>query len=69
MLPLGLGQSQPQGHGLHNFGRGPLDDATCQISKLYAIWFQRRRFFNFSYISQYKTQVTPGEGPILTPGS
>ena len=26
--------------------RGPLGDATHQISRLYALWFQTRRFFH-----------------------
>ena len=30
------------------FGRGPLDEATYQISKTWAFWFQTRRFFCFS---------------------
>ena len=30
----GQGQFCPWGHNLNNVGRGPLDDATCQISKL-----------------------------------
>ena len=28
------------------FGRGPLCDATYQISGLWALWFQTRRFFH-----------------------
>ena len=41
----------PHRHYLNNFGRDPLDDVPCQISKLKGLWFQRR-FFNISlYIS------------------
>ena len=29
-------------------GRGPLGDATYQISRLLAFWFRTRRFFKFS---------------------
>ena len=38
----------PQGYNLNKFGRGPLDEATYQISKMWAFWFQTKRFFNFS---------------------
>ena len=48
MWPLGHGHFWPQGHNLNKFGWGPLGDATYQISKLYALWFQRRRFLKFS---------------------
>ena len=34
--PPGPGQFGPQGHHMNNLGRGPLGDATYQISKLYA---------------------------------
>ena len=33
---------------LHKLGRGPLDDATYQIPRLYALWFQTRRIKKFS---------------------
>ena len=29
---------------MNNFGNGPLDEATSQISKTWAFWFQTRRF-------------------------
>ena len=44
---LGRGHFWPQGYYLNNIGRGPLGDATYQISQLYALWFQRR-FLKFS---------------------
>ena len=37
-----------KGYNLNNFSRGPLDEATYQISKTCAFWFQTRRFFKFS---------------------
>ena len=37
-----------QRHYLNKLGRGPLGDATYQISRLEALWFQTRRFFMFS---------------------
>ena len=36
----------PKGYNLNNLGRGPLDEATDQISKTWAFWFQSRRFLN-----------------------
>ena len=33
----GMGPFWPQGHNLNKLGRCPLDDATYQISKLYAL--------------------------------
>ena len=30
------------------FGRGSLDNATCQMSRLFALWFETRRFLKFS---------------------
>ena len=44
----GAGHFWPQGDNLNKLGRGPLGDATYQISKLKALWFQRRRFLKFS---------------------
>ena len=37
-----------KGQNFNNFGRGPLGDATCKISSLYALWFQTRIFLKFS---------------------
>ena len=36
LWPPGQGQFWPQGHHMNNLDRGPLGDATYQISKLYA---------------------------------
>ena len=44
MWPLGWSQFWPQGYNLNNFGYGPLGEATHQISKTWAFWFQKRRF-------------------------
>ena len=38
----------PQGHNLNKLNRGSLGDATYQISRLQALWFQRRKYFHFS---------------------
>ena len=39
---------RPQEHNLNKLGRGPVDDASFQISRLKALWFQTRRFLKFS---------------------
>ena len=43
--PPGQGQFWSLGHNLNTNGRGPLGDATYQISRLYALWLQMRRSF------------------------
>ena len=40
-----------QGHNLNKLGRDLQGDATYQISRFYALWFQTRRFMGFPYIS------------------
>ena len=44
------GHFRPKGNNLNNFGRGLLGDATYQISRLYAKWFQRRCFMLSLYM-------------------
>ena len=39
--------------------RGPLAIATYKISKLWALWFQRRRFFNFFSHSKSMETINP----------
>ena len=61
--PPERGHFWPQGHNLNKLGKGLLGDATFQISRLWALWFQTRIFFSrFPYISQCKTCDTPGGG-------
>ena len=49
-MPPRHGQFGPQGHGWQDLRRGLLIIATHKIYKLWASWFQRRRFFlSFSY--------------------
>ena len=56
----GAGPLWPQGHTLNKVGKGPLGDATYQISRLYALWFPTGRFFHvFPYISLCKTCDLP----------
>ena len=52
---------------MNNHGRGPLGDASYQISKLYAFKFQRR-FLKISFFVPMLKLVTPGAGPVLIPG-
>ena len=48
MWPSGQGHFWHQGHNLNKLGRCLLGDATYQISRLYVLCFQRRRFFKIS---------------------
>ena len=65
----GASQFWPQGYNLNKLGRGSLGDASYQISTLYALWFQTRRFFHgFPYISLCK-QCDPVAGPFSAPGA
>ena len=43
----GVGPFWPLGHNLNKLGRGQLGDATYQISRLQALWFQTRFFHVF----------------------
>ena len=50
MMPPGAWPIEPQGHGWQDLWRGLLNIDTHKIFKLWASWFQRRRFFYiFSY--------------------
>ena len=59
----GAGPFSPQGHNLNKLGRGSLGDATYQISRHKASWFQTRRFFHIFPICLCKT-CGPKGGPI-----
>ena len=50
-------------------GRGPQGDATYQILNLYTIQYQRRKILNMSFFVPMFQLVTPGAGPVLTPGA
>ena len=58
-----------QGHIMNKLGRGPQGDATYQISNLYAIQYQRRKILKMSFFVPMFQLVTPGAGPVLTPGT
>ena len=63
------GQIWTQGHNLNKLDRGLLNDATLPISRLWALWFQTRRFFHvvlFSLI--YMQTMWPLVQAILATG-
>ena len=68
LWPLGWGQFWPHDHHMNKLGRGPQGDAKNQISKLYAFQFQRR-ILKIGFFAPVFQLVTPGVGPILTPGA
>ena len=66
-VTLGVGHFWPKGYKLNKFSESLLGDASYQISRLYALWFQIRRYFNVSpYISLCKI-CDPSAGPLLPP--
>ena len=67
--PPGWGQFWPHGHHMNKLGRGPLGDATYQISKLWAFFhFQRRKILKSVFFVPILQLVTPKAGPVLTHG-
>ena len=69
LWPPGQGQFWPHKHHMNKLGRGPQGYAKNQISKLYAFQFQRRRILEKEFFVPMFQLVTPGVGPILTPGA
>ena len=53
---------------MNKLGRGPHGDAKNQTSKLYAFQFQSTILKNGFFVPMFQL-VTPGVGPILTPGA
>ena len=49
-------------------GRGLLGDATYQISRIQALWFQTRRFFHVFPIYAYVKHMTPRAGHFYPQG-
>ena len=43
----GAGPLLVPGYNLNKLRKSPRDDATYQISRFYALWFQTRRFLEF----------------------
>ena len=68
MRPPGWGHFLPQGHNLNKLGRGPLGDATYQISikALCLMASDKKMFSYFPYISLCKT-CDPKGGAIFGP--
>ena len=65
MMPPGRGQFEPQGHGWQDLWRGLLNIDTHKIFKLWASWFQRRRFFYvFSYYKSMEANDPSGRGQL-----
>ena len=67
LWPPGQGRFWLKGHHMNKLGRGPLEDAIYQISKLYAFQFQWIRILKFSFFVPVFKLVTPGTAPVLTP--
>ena len=66
LRPLTRGHLGPWDLHLNKLGRGPLGNATYQISNIWAKWFWRRRFLN---IFLWFEPRTPCHGAILDPGT
>ena len=67
-LTPGWGHFLSKWYNLNKLGRGLLVDASYQISRLKALWFQTRRFFYNLPISAYVKHVTLWAVPFLAPG-
>ena len=65
--PRGGARFDLRGHTLNRLGRGPLGDATYQISKLCTFLFQRRRFLKFSVFVPMFQYCDPRGGVIFDP--
>ena len=57
------------GHHMNKLGRGPLGDATHQISKLKVFHFQRRKILKFVFFVPMLQLVTPRAEQVLTLGA
>ena len=55
--PAGWVKSSPQEHHMNRLGRGPLEDATLQISKFQPLRFGTRRFLKFFLSVAMATRV------------
>ena len=58
-----------QGEHMNKIDKGLQGNAKYQISKLYAFQFQRRRILRLVFFVPMFQLVTPGVGPVLTPGA
>ena len=55
MLSPGQGHFWPKGYNLNNLGRGPLNEATYQVLKTWALVSVKKTFKGFPYVSLCKT--------------
>ena len=60
-----VGHFWPKGHNFNTFGRG---DATYQISRLLALWFQKGNFFQVLPVKACVNHVTTEKGTFLAQG-
>ena len=58
----------PMGLILNKLGRSQLGDASNQLSRLQALWFQTRRLFHVFPIKAYVKYVPPGRGHFWLKG-
>ena len=65
---LGRGHFWPQGYNLNNRDRGSLDDATYQIVKAGAFYFQTRTFLKFFPYMSLENKWPPGRGNFWPQG-
>ena len=63
------GASLTPGASYEQRGRVPQGDVTYQISSLYAFQFQIRRILKMDFFVAGFQLLTPGAGPVLTPGA
>ena len=68
MLAPGRGHFWPKGYNLNNLSKGPLDEATDQISKTWEFWFQSIRYLKVFPMLVYVKHVGPWLGAFLAPG-
>ena len=54
---------------MNKIDKGPQRDDKYQISKLLSFQFQRRRILKLVFFVPMFKLVTPGAGPVLTPGA
>ena len=67
LWPPVRGPIWPQGHHMNNLGRGPLGDATYEISKLCTFYFQRRKILKFSFFVPMFRTCDPRGGASFDP--
>ena len=64
----GAGHFWPQGYNLNKLSISSLGDASYQISRLKALWFQTRRFFSFFSLYKHMYTIRPQVGTFWLQG-